>query len=534
MKAFLNPIKINQLKGNYCINLLAPRSLSKMSNKATSCYLKSIKNPETKLTLENNKLFELGRNEPSKIIDPKVSRKQLLLKANYESRIVKCVANGTNLSGCDGFALVENKMYLLNNNSILEVLIGIHQFEIIFEPKILEEPPTKKPKIVRALSEESGLWETIDQSLLIYTSPQFLDSSFGTLKDLKVAGFDMDGTLITTKSGQRFPVDYKDWKLWSPEVKLKLNRLSDKGYMIVIFSNQLRLGKENAKYVPFFKKKIENISKEFNVPLKAFIATQRDIYRKPAPGMWDVLKRSYPNINDDESIFVGDAAGREKNWGVGKKKDHSLADRLFALNIGIKFKTPEEFFLEARSVPFQMPSFDPRNLSCFNQEIPLESDKQEVIMMVGCQGSGKSYFYQQNIAPHGYILINRDMLGSKEKCLRLLDEALKTGKCVTIDNTHPNKESRAQYLNVCKNYDVPVKCFVMKVPSKQIKHNNYFRTITDKNHAVISDILINTYLKNFQYPDLNEGFTKIYEFEFNPKFKNVEDEKLYKMFLLET
>lgn len=49
-------------------------------------------------------------------------------------------------------------------------------------------------------------------------------------------------------------------------------------------------------------------------------------------------------IDKNESIFVGDAAGRPANKINKTKKDHSSADRLFAMNIGIKFYTPEEHF----------------------------------------------------------------------------------------------------------------------------------------------------------------------------------------------
>lgn len=44
-----------------------------------------------------------------------------------------------------------------------------------------------------------------------------------------------------------------------------------------------------------------------------------------------------------ESMYIGDAAGRPVRGKI--KKDFSFSDRLFALNIGLKFFTPEEHFL---------------------------------------------------------------------------------------------------------------------------------------------------------------------------------------------
>ena len=36
-----------------------------------------------------------------------------------------------------------------------------------------------------------------------------------------IASFDMDGTIITTKSGNTFSKNLDDWKLWAPEVNRK-------------------------------------------------------------------------------------------------------------------------------------------------------------------------------------------------------------------------------------------------------------------------------------------------------------------------
>lgn len=49
-----------------------------------------------------------------------------------------------------------------------------------------------------------------------------------------------------------------------------------------------------------------------------------------------MILRALSGIDKDESYFVGDAAGR--------MADHSGVDRMFAVNAGIKFLTPEVRF----------------------------------------------------------------------------------------------------------------------------------------------------------------------------------------------
>ena len=68
-------------------------------------------------------------------------------------------------------------------------------------------------------------------------------------------------------------------------------------------------------------------------------------------------------IDMTESFYCGDAAGRTAAWNLNPKtkKDFSCSDRLFALNIGIKFFTPEEFFMSKTATKkFELPAFDPR------------------------------------------------------------------------------------------------------------------------------------------------------------------------------
>ncbi|KUF99986.1 Triosephosphate isomerase [Phytophthora nicotianae] len=60
----------------------------------------------------------------------------------------------------------------------------------------------------------------------------------------KIAGFDLDGTLIVTKSGKKFAKDKDDWKLFHPTlVRDKLAQLARDGFTLTIFSNQNGIAK---------------------------------------------------------------------------------------------------------------------------------------------------------------------------------------------------------------------------------------------------------------------------------------------------
>lgn len=89
------------------------------------------------------------------------------------------------------------------------------------------------------------------------------------------------------------------------------------------------------------------------------------------------------DVDKTNSFYVGDAAGRQKDWAPGRKKDHSKVDRLMAMNIGLQFQTPEEHFLGHKAVPYVLPTFDPKALLkdgniCHPADAKITSKQQEV------------------------------------------------------------------------------------------------------------------------------------------------------------
>lgn len=48
--------------------------------------------------------------------------------------------------------------------------------------------------------------------------------------------------------------------------------------------------------------------------------------------IWGFL---YSQVDRSQCLYVGDAAGRAKNWAPDKPKDFSCSDRKFAANLGV-------------------------------------------------------------------------------------------------------------------------------------------------------------------------------------------------------
>ncbi|XP_062616591.1 bifunctional polynucleotide phosphatase/kinase-like [Saccostrea cucullata] len=362
----------------------------------------------------------------------------------------------------------------------------------------------------------------------------------GVMARSKIAGFDIDGTIITTQSGKTFPTHSGDWRILYPEIPGRLKKLHNDGYKIVFFTNQLGVSRGKTT-IEELKTKFSSVLDKLGVPAQILISTGGGVYRKPARGMWDFLCQKANNgvkIDINDSLYVGDAAGRPEKWAAKKKKDFSCSDRLFSLNIGLRFYTPEEFFMFQKAAPFSLPEFDPRAI---DTRAPLldppsasvTSKSQEVVVLVGFPACGKSFFSKTYMIPKGYVHVNRDTLGTWKKCVDMCAKSLREGQSVVIDNTNPDKETRQRYINCAKTAKVPCRCFFFTATITQARHNERYREMIDKSHQPINDMIMNTFKSKLKTPELSEGFKEIVRVNFVPKFKDSENERLYKQYLLE-
>lgn len=325
----------------------------------------------------------------------------------------------------------------------------------------------------------------------------------------KLAMFDLDSTLVVPKIGKQgkakvFSINSSDWKFLFPNVKQTLQKYANDGYSIIIISNQggISSGKQTAK--DWFNK-IDQIQKELEIELYVFCSIGHNKYRKPYPTWFNefIPKNIYSKIDRKLSFYCGDACGRNT--------DFSDTDYKFALNCMVRFKTPEYFFTgEIQKIPkINYPNIFNFNVTDeFNPNTFVPNKNKEIILMIGFQGSGKSYVANTIKEKYNYIVINQDTLKSKSKCLKLIKESISNSQSIVIDQTNPNKEKRKEFINIAKLYNYEVRAILMTTSRELSKHNNYFRHIIS-GIQIVPEIAYNIYNSKFQNPELSEGFTEI-------------------------
>ncbi|XP_071966343.1 bifunctional polynucleotide phosphatase/kinase isoform X3 [Engystomops pustulosus] len=524
------------------------------------CYIQSTDGKPGPIELPDGVGVILGRGPQTGIIDRKCSKQQVELVANVERKVVRVSQLGPNPTSVGEVKLKHGESTLMKDNQTLYLVNSLYPYTIVFNtesPRNTEKPKAtlrmnKKPVAAaaspkktlkdffstsesnkRSQREEDGKSEPSSKRTKFQESASkpvesdedseeeeisrklrelqetaakanqtsrnaSADSSVttggracskdtweehgkllvfnkkGVQPSSKVAGFDIDGTIITTKSGKVFPTSADDWRILYPEVPKKLKALLADGYKVVFFTNQM--GISRGKLRPeVFKAKAEAILDHLGIPVQ------------------------------------------------------------FALNIGIKFYTPEEYFLGWKKAQFQLPTFDPRALDPNGPlyeplSSSLVSSSQEVVVTVGFPAAGKSSFIKEHLVSKGYVYANRDTLGTWQKCVAACEEALRNGKSIVVDNTNPDKESRSRYISCAQKAGVPIRCFLFSAPVEVAKHNNRFREMTSKGHVSVNDMVINSYKSKYVAPTLSEGFSEILKINFVPNFKDPDLKALYQQF----
>ncbi|KAK0256084.1 DNA kinase/phosphatase Pnk1 [Friedmanniomyces endolithicus] len=358
-------------------------------------------------------------------------------------------------------------------------------------------------------------------------------------KPLKIAAFDFDDTIVTTKGGTKFSRGADDWQWWNAVVPSRLKQLNDDGYAIIIVSNQAAVSlrtdakspKDGMRSVNNLRGKVMAVMNTLDLPITMYAATEHDLFRKPRTGMWEQMLKDHGltdhgDIDHEKCFFVGDAAGREADKPAGLRKDHSCCDRDFAANVGIAFHTPEEYFLDAPVQPF-VRTFNPASylnaeLTAQTSATPAVFNKKhdvDIVLFCGSPGAGKSTFYWAHMSPLGYERVNQDILKSRDKCMKVATQHVEDGKPVVVDNTNADIETRASWVGLATKLKVPIRLVHFTATVKLCEHNDTVRALAGElmnpeKRTLLPKVAFTGFASRYRAPKIEEGFQDITTVDF--------------------
>ncbi|GJN87580.1 hypothetical protein Rhopal_000534-T1 [Rhodotorula paludigena] len=366
----------------------------------------------------------------------------------------------------------------------------------------------------------------------------------------KIAAFDLDGTVIQPRNGQSFPRDSNDWEFCGPNVVSKLRETHNAGYSLILISNQ---ASPMPRLAADFRKKLPHVCRKINVPLRVFACWEFDEYRKPAPAMWTALLQRFNGdvaVDYAQSYYVGDAAGRAA--------DHADTDLKFALNAGLRFLTPEQFFLGAPSDPtwtlwgWHPHAHDhttraaPEQVSSSASSAQLDPASPEIVLLVGGPAAGKTHLWREQYEPLGYqrftfapqqnslpssaalsefgTLVSSIFPASSDAHLALSNTSTSTlAPCpgIVVDALLPTRRSRTSFLRLIHSLapSARVRCVVLSTFGGAAddlelgKHNAVYRlahgTAEEAREGLTPLPVLRKWEREYEEPSLAEGFTHL-------------------------
>lgn len=313
----------------------------------------------------------------------------------------------------------------------------------------------------------------------------------------KIAAFDLDGTLIETKSKRRFPKDKNDWKIINDTIPLKLQQLHEDGYSILVFTNQKNLEKRMRK--EDFKEKCMNIQQILEVPIIFYISLEEGYMRKPFPGMFEYHNKKYPVLEKD-SFYVGDA------W--SKKECFSDSDICFAKNCALDFYRAEDFFTEDNP-PFYnkiSPSLIlKRDGNFVRNQIKLRNflDDKQYIFIISPPASGKTTFCERYLSE--FVRLSKDDYKQSAKYRHIITTNIENK--IVFDNTNATFTSRDKILSYLPE-KAKIGYIIRHVPKEQALYLNKYRCFVSKGkEKLLPNVAIYTYYKRLQLPTSPSVFT---------------------------
>lgn len=292
------------------------------------------------------------------------------------------------------------------------------------------------------------MWIYEDANSILY----FVSENFSYQPN--VAIFAMNSTLIQDAINK----DKKDTMQLNSNVLSYLKQINESGSIVIIESGY-KISKDNLKLIT--KKFFDLIDNENNkIPFIIMFPLKNNKFQKPYTHIFLKLQQLYESKDSEivleKSIMIGSAAGRLSTQNF--KADIYDSDRAFASNIGINFKTSDQFFntsnprqwnwkfnviqkiLSDQKILFE-PSFD----NIFKDH----DGESHVIFITGPPTSGKTLMssrvksYVKNA-----IVYDINNFTDHNQMILIIKEADKKDQNIIIVDTMESYKKRADYFAI--------------------------------------------------------------------------------------
>eukprot|EP00760_Papus_ankaliazontas_P000018 PhM_4_TR1000/c0_g1_i1/m.79622/K08073/PNKP; bifunctional polynucleotide phosphatase/kinase len=129
------------------------------------------------------------------------------------------------------------------------------------------------------------------------------------------------------------------------------------------------------------------------------------------------------------------------------------------------------------------------------------------VVLVGPPGSGKSTLFRSVFYNESFVHVNRDTLGTHERCLSMAKDSVRKRLSFVVDNTNPSSARRGEFIRCCcccdgEKYDVI--CVLLSTPIDVCKARN-----STRGPQAVPDSAYVQFENQFENISLLEGFSEI-------------------------
>lgn len=328
--------------------------------------------------------------------------------------------------------------------------------------------------------------------------------------------FDLDHTIIRPSSGKVFPKDKNDWELMKNVSKV-LNEFNNKNWLTVIFTNQSGLKSSKKLTVDDFDDKLKAIATALDINIMFISSLNKDYYRKPMPGMWEIINKRFPYLKDKGHFYCGDAFNP-----FDKLK---ASDLKFAMNIKCPFIYPSELFVDnfkfsdlfnilktsqdktLQIVPkfYKFTVIDKNLYSKTINDLGIFLAKYKYIFVVSPPSSGKSSFCRNELSD--YVRLSKDDYNSVVNYKKAIVKNINEKNKIVFDSTNHKNSSRKTLIDLLETNGVDsneIGFIIREINKEDSMFLNKYRCYTTKGEVgILPDVAIHSYYKYLEEPHNN-------------------------------